>query len=332
MNETHSTEKSMKTAKMPADFLAENIEFGVELETIVPVSAGIRRGGYHSGTPVLTGMVNGQPVEAPLTRGGSHWRADSDASIRVEPGYMAVEFVSPILKGVDGLNTLLSFVRFLNTIGAKVNDSCGCHITIGIRSLMPGQPVQTADIAKFIRRLARFANNHRWAIYAQTGTGRHLNSYSHPITAESKEHFEKMLETTDGQELVNLCNMTGRGMVNFRKAFKPGSEAVEFRAFAGTLSESKLLHHIATSFGLCRKVVASKEVPPFFRSEKIVRLANATAAVERLWKVMGWSRKTPTHPCALGLFGRLHTDFNQYRKAALEMAAKFETRFPNANL
>lgn len=332
MSNSNNASKTMKNAKMPSDFLAENIEFGVELETMVPVSAGIRRGGYHSGLAVMTGTANGRIVEAPHFRGAT-WRADSDASIRAEAGYMAVEFVSPVLKGIEGLEALLSFVRFLHAIGAKVNDSCGCHITVGIRSLMPGEPVDTTKIAKFVRRLARFANNHRWAIYAQTGTGRHLNDYSHPLTAESKATFERMLETSDGRQLVDLCNMTGRGMVNFRKAFAPNNrEAVEFRAFAGTLSESKLLHHLATAFGLCRKVVASKEVPPFFRSEKIVRLANSREAVERLWKVMGWSRRTPTHKCALGLFGRLHSDFRQYRKAALEMAEKFESRFPNANL
>ncbi len=322
----------MKAAKMPSDFLAENIEFGVEIETLVPIAAGIVRGGYHSGAAVFMGLSNGSTLRAP-TFLGTNWRADRDGSIREEAGFMGVEFVSPVLKGVEGLNALIEFVRWVKAIGGKVNDSCGLHVTVGIRSLMPGQPVGATEIAKFVRRLARFANNHRWAIYAQTGTGRHLNSYSHPLTPESKASFEQMLEETDGEKLVNLCNLTGRGMVNFRKAFAPNRrEAVEFRAFAGTLSEAKLMHHLATTFGICRKVVASKEVPPFFRSEKIVRLANAGEAVERLWKVMGWSRKTPTHPCALGLFGRLHSDFQEYRKAALEMAQKFETRFPNANL
>jgi hypothetical protein len=322
----------MKNAKMPSDFLAENIEFGVELETMVPVTAGIRPGPYHSGLSVLSGIASGEMVTPPTFR-GAPWKAERDRSIRADDGYMAAEFISPVLKGVEGLNALVNFVRFLNQIGAKVNDSCGCHITIGIRSLMPGKPVASTDIAKFVRRLARFANNHRWAIYAQTGTDRHLNAYSHPLTPESKATFERMLEVTDGVELVNLCDMTGRGMVNFRKAFAPNRrEAVEFRAFAGTLSEAKLMHHLATAFGLCRKVVASKEVPPFFRSEKIVRLANSREAVERLWKVMGWSRRTPTHNCALGLFGSLHSEFRQYRKAALAMAEKFEARFPNAQL
>lgn len=322
----------MKTPKMPADSLAENIEFGIEIETIVPVSAGIARGGYHCGTQVRSGSdLSGRSIAAPTFEGNA-WKAESDSSIRPMSGYMGIEFVSPILKGTAGINAVIEMVRFLNEIGAKVNSSCGCHVTIGVRSLMPGQEVDNETIARFVRRLARFANNHAWAIYAQTGAGRHLNPYSHVLAAESKALFEQMLETKQGYELGALCSRAGRGMVNFRKAFYPGREVVEFRAFAGTLNVGKILHHIATCFGISRKVVASKEVPPFFRSDKIVRLTNAKEAVERLWKVMGWSRKTETHPVALGLFGPLHTEFGEYRKEAIRMAERFESRFPNANL
>ncbi|MFM7100250.1 MAG: amidoligase family protein [Verrucomicrobiota bacterium] len=322
----------MKIA-MPADLTAENITFGVEIECAIPLAAGVRRGGYHRGLPVTGGLTTAQCFEAAPTFNGTAWRADSDGSLGgFEANLMTVEFVSPVLHGAAGVQHLIDFIRWLNRLGAKVNTSCGLHITVGIRSMYPGKVVDSAEVARFVRRLARFANNHRWAIYAQTGTGRHVNRYSAPLTPETKANFERMLETSVGENLIQLATSCGRGMVNFRKAFNPGSEVVEFRAFAGTTNESKVLHHLATVFGICRKVVASKEVPPFFRSEKIVRLANAKAAVKRLWKVMGWSRRTATHDCALGLFGPLHELFPAYSAKALEMAEKFEASFPAANL
>lgn len=322
----------MKTA-MPADLTAENISFGIEIECAIPLAAGVRRGGYHRGVPVTGGLNSTGCFEAAPQFNGTAWRADSDASLGgFDPNLMTVEFVSPILRGSAGVQHLIDFIGWLNRLGAKVNTSCGLHITVGIRSMYPGKTVDSAEVARFVRRLARFANNHRWAIYAQTGTGRHVNRYSAPLTPETKANFERMLETTNGLELLTLATNCGRGMVNFRKAFNSGAEVVEFRAFAGTTNEAKILHHLATVFGICRKVVASKEVPPFFRSEKIVRLANAKAAVKRLWKVMGWSRKTSTHDCALGLFGPLHELFPNYSVKALQMAEKFEAAFPAADL
>ena len=71
------------------------------------------------------------PLNAP-TFNGNHWKAERDGSIRVKPGRVACEFVSPILKGGAGVEHLLQFVEWANAIGANVNASCGCHITVGV--------------------------------------------------------------------------------------------------------------------------------------------------------------------------------------------------------
>ena len=46
-------------------------------------------------------------------------------------------------------------------------------------------------------------------------------------------------------------------MVNFQKIFRHGptgyAGAIEFRVFAGTVSLNKILHHLATVLGLCRR-------------------------------------------------------------------------------
>jgi hypothetical protein len=50
-----------------------------------------------------------------------------------------------------------------------VNASCGCHITIGIKSVIGTS--DAAATAEFVRKLAHIAHHNAWAIYAQTGTG-----------------------------------------------------------------------------------------------------------------------------------------------------------------
>ena len=45
-------------------------------------------------------------------------------------------FVSPILHGEQGVEHLIGFVEWLNALGATVDRSCGCHITVGIESII----------------------------------------------------------------------------------------------------------------------------------------------------------------------------------------------------
>jgi MocE subfamily Rieske [2Fe-2S] domain protein len=61
------------------------------------------------------------------------WRAEHDGSIR--GAGVACEFVSPILHGEDGVAALCQFVEFITAIGATVNDSCGCHVTVNVDSI-----------------------------------------------------------------------------------------------------------------------------------------------------------------------------------------------------
>ena len=120
-----------------SDTQAASIQWGIELETRIPDTAGVSVGGYHNGLPVRVGMdqANGLPLTAPTFDGG-HWRADRDGSIACDSGQTPCEFVSPILRGEGGVEHLMRFVEWLNAIGATVNGSCGCHITVGIESVI----------------------------------------------------------------------------------------------------------------------------------------------------------------------------------------------------
>jgi hypothetical protein len=78
------------------DSAAANIEFGIELETIIPIASAVSVGSYHHGLSVMRGKsaTTGEMIAAPSFN-GHYWRAERDGSIQIEEGYVACEFVSP---------------------------------------------------------------------------------------------------------------------------------------------------------------------------------------------------------------------------------------------
>jgi len=326
----------MKSAAKPMDTAAEAICFGVEIETMIPAAAMVTVGRYHAGATVTHALVNGQRVPAPRLAPAdvvtaATWRADRDGSIRCDPGYVPCEFVSPVLRGRAGLANLRAMVSWIVRIGGKVNDSCGLHITVGIKSATGAAEVP--DVARFLRTLCHIAHQNAWAIYAQTGKGRHESNYSHVLRQEVEDFLRHM--TRPGltrEQASNLAVQCGRGMINLRKAFLGEQGAVEFRAFAGTLDEFKILHHLATAIGLVRRAVVTRTFGGFQKSTKKNRSASAPQAVRRLWRILGWCDATGCQENALGLFGDLHAEFGTYRRAALQAAEQFESRYPAANL
>ena len=230
------------------DTQAASILFGVELETTIPATSGVMVGSYHHGTAVTRGVRKGHSVPAGLlparlpevvaapTFGRLAWRAERDGSIRGagEP----CEFVSPILHGEAGVAALCDFVGWMNEIGATVNDSCGCHVTVSADSVIGTS--DNDERAKFARKLAHIAQWHARSIYGQTGTGRHLNHYSHTFAADVAQLVKTMERSPSPSVKTSAAISCGRGMINFRKVFSHG--LVEFRAFAGTTSLAKVSH------------------------------------------------------------------------------------------
>ncbi len=296
----------------PHDVKAESITFGVELETTIPNSSGVVVGGYHCGFAVSVGndLHTGQPVEAP-TFNGLHWKAERDGSIRCKSGQVACEFVSPVLKGTEGVHALLRFTEWARAIGATVNGSCGCHITVGIESVIGTNDPQA--VGEYVRKLAHIARWHSMSLYGQTGTGRHLNHYSHTLGDDVGALVRRLERVSDPTRKADAANRCGRGMVNFRKVFTHG--VIEFRVFAGTLNRHKLMHHLATVLGICRRA-AEVECLGAFKKNKAQskRTSTAAAAVRFLWDYLGWTGSK--RPVALGLFGPLHDEFRQFRKVA----------------
>jgi hypothetical protein len=330
----HSTGiRKLRKLRKPIDTEAMNIRFGIELETKVPAASGLVVGGYHSGAPVRSAVgLNGGAYEAP-TFNGATWRADRDGSITCERGELACEFVSPILHGIEGVEALCRFVEWMNAIGATVDSSCGCHITVGIESVIGSSDV--AKVSEFVRKLAHIAQWHAMSLYGQTGTGRHLNRYSHTLAADVGHHMRQIVSTSSVAEKENAAGACGRGMVNFQKCFRTSggryAGAVEFRVFAGTTSLAKILHHLGTVLGLCRRASQVEALGAFQKNKlQVERTRTAESALCFLWDYLGWTGRL--RPVALGLFGRLHTDFTTAAHEALRLCRKFDERYPEVRL
>jgi len=312
----------------PQDPKAESITFGIELETTIPANSGVSVGGYHYGHSVHSGIdaTTGQVVLAP-TFHSTPWRADRDGSIITNPGTMACEFVSPILHGTDGVEHLISFVQWAKSIGANVNPSCGCHITVGVASII-GTDDHIA-MGEFARKLAHIARWHSMSLYGQTGTGRHLNRYSHTLADDVESYVRLMASNATPARKSTAASQCGRGMVNFQKLFTHG--VIEFRVFAGTLNTEKIMHHLATVLGLCRRAAEVECLGRFSKNKaQAKRTATAQDALRFLWDYLGWTGSK--RPVALGLFGPLHAEFSNYRATAKRMCERFDSRYPSANL
>src|SRR4029453_1813386 len=128
---------------------------------------------------------------------------------------------------------------------------------------------------------------HAMSLYGQTGTGRHLNRYSHTLAEDVARHMRQIVNTSSVADKEAAAAACGRGMLNFNKAFRMrGSEyvgAVEFRVFAGTTSLTRILHHLAPFSGLCRRADQVQCLGAFRKNKlQVKRTATAETALHFL--------------------------------------------------
>ena len=207
---------------------ANEMTFGVEIETHMP--AGSVAPGVHG---------NGRQVEW-LPAG---WLADEDPSIIV-PSYSRVrcEFVSPILKGAEGLRQLCEVVAEIKRRGGQINASCGLHVHVGY------DQTNTAAVG----RLISLVSNHEKGLYAVTGTrSREQGSGSRRGTCWCKSVKQygtkaaaRRAASRDRYHVLNLATV------------KP---TVEFRVFGASLNVLKVCAYVRLCVGLCEKSLVSKK-------------------------------------------------------------------------
>tara|TARA_Y100001972_G_scaffold119578_1_gene161029 strand:+ start:496 stop:1551 length:1056 start_codon:yes stop_codon:yes gene_type:complete len=156
----------------------------------------------------------------------SHWKVVTDGSL---PNYSTCgEIVSPVLKGVEGVEQLRKVCDALDTIeGIKVTRDCGLHIHLGVEDLTVAQVQKVyeryADFeAQIDLIMPRSRRNNRWcySISSNVRSAKGRTSKSSLARAFGKYHK------------VNLANLTTYG-------------TIEFRHHSGTLNFRKIVNWLS---------------------------------------------------------------------------------------
>lgn len=201
---------------------ANQIAFGIEFETTLPASDTTPIGPYHHG------------YQVPWLPQG--WRAEKDSSIQTTTNRKACEFVSPKLRGQEGIEQVEAAIDAITAHGAQVNASCGLHITIE----------WTGDAAA-LARLISLVGNHERAIFASTGTRRREQTiYTKQIKQYGDKDNAKTKCESDRYHLLNLTHLAR------------GQNRIEFRAFAGSLNKTKVVGYIMLCLGLIELALNTK--------------------------------------------------------------------------
>ena len=204
-----------------------DMTFGIEFETTVP------RERINDGTISIGGYRRGDRIDG-LPSG---WQAKSDCSIQAGPGRLGCEFVSPVLRGTDGLRQIQQVCEKFSEWGVKVNASCGCHVHIGFDR-------RWVDV---LERLYHIVANHEKGIYAATGTKRRERSRWCRSIADQGSAAAALQNGRDRYRLLNVSNVISGG--------KP---TVEFRAFSATTNASKAIGYVRLCLSLVQRASQSK--------------------------------------------------------------------------
>jgi hypothetical protein len=215
----------MQTQNTPKDHQmnANEIAFGIEFETTLPNSDTTPIGPYHGG------------YQVPWLPEG--WRAERDSSIRPESmDRKGCEFVSPKLRGCDGWKQVEAAIDAINARGARVNASCGLHVT-----------VEWNGDAAALARLISLVGNHERAIFASTGTRRR----------EQTVYTKKIKQYGDKDSAKNKCEADRYHLLNLTHLAR-GKNRIEFRAFAGSLNKTKVVGYLMMCLGLVELALNTK--------------------------------------------------------------------------
>ncbi len=247
--------------------------FGVEIECFVPAEA-IREarwviGAYHHG------------IQAPNLPAG--WNLQRDGSLSGSDA-VAVEVVSPVLLGLDGLTQVETVMATLRAMGAKVNHTCGFHVHVGFANRTVAE----------LRRVVCMVASQEHALYAITGShkregGRYCcsvrDSRLRVFEEAAKENIRDYECDCDRMRVLNLLNM-----------FYGSKRTLEFRVFGGTLNGIKACAYIQVAIGLVDKAVRAKVAVPFDprrrsdrdRTSALYAGGQGRVALNRLLMTLGW--------------------------------------------
>lgn len=278
---------------------AINTTFGIEIETHLPNSDTTPVGRYHNG-------LNVSWLEG--------WKIESDTSINAPFGRKGAEFVSPVLSGPEGLANVNRSVKAIKERGAKVNASCGIHVTFGFEG-------DTKTLARLITLFA----NHEKAIYASTGTKRREQGYNgrewcKGIKQYGNDNGAKQRAEGDRYHMMNLTHLAA------------GRSRIEIRAFASSLNVDKITGYIMMVLGLVELANASSRKQSWEYTKKEGKRGpwdregrgEGETEVHRLYYRLGWTKGHARKQYGLDLLSSETPTLKEVKKEFNRLAKQYD--------
>lgn len=241
----------------------ESRTFGVELEIISKVPAQT----VASNITAATGIYVTSEGYNHSTR--SHWKLTTDSSIRTRGEHRyAMELVSPVLKGTEGLEEVRKIAAYLVKLSKyAVNESCGFHVHHGVADW---------DVKNF-KNLLVFYKRFESTIDKMTRASQWCQSNAATV-AQLREGNHRTVE-----EVVHTDNDRYK-KVNFRSFVRQST--VEFRQHQGTKSPTSIVNWIVLTQAMVEKCttgrVQYKEgAEDWFNMKKVLRLYKWMGADEK---------------------------------------------------
>lgn len=133
--------------------------FGVEIECFGVPSAVVAWAFEKAGLQVVN-LVNGTSSQPGWTDAreqrynASQWVLGTDCTII---GEHPIEIKSPILKGLQGIETLSRVMKILKDLGSKANHSCGLHVHVGVSgaAIEPKHRLDAMTVIQVVKRWAK---------------------------------------------------------------------------------------------------------------------------------------------------------------------------------
>jgi hypothetical protein len=236
------------------------VKFGVELECFFPSEKfsqlGLEVGTYHSG----------QRCPRTVDPHQIGWKCESDGSLQnafppaSEGTFVACEFVSPPLKGLEGFNEIYRFVKLLQDNNVQVTRACGVHVNVGLEGVTAGQTVHHARCRKFVRRLMHFVSQHENGMMQIGGRRSRVNNYYCSSIKDIDENYALFLQD-NVREFLTLVNSYGRYRTVNLSHLNCRKPRFEFRIFAGTVNPVKVIGYVAVALGLVHKAAEAVYAP-----------------------------------------------------------------------
>lgn len=208
--------------------------FGVEFEVILPVGTTFQQ----AAAAVTAGGVDCYAETYNHIR-RPHWKVVTDGSLSAR----GAEFVSPVLRGLDGLVQVEKVCQALTALGATIDRSCGMHVHVG---------VARAPLS-FFKNLVKLYAAFEPVIDAMLPNSRRLsnNTFCRSMTAASAARVDA---ATNMEQLARAATGQVRGESRYYKlnlAAFARHQTIEFRQHSGTVDAEKARRWIE----LCLRMV-----------------------------------------------------------------------------